>query len=294
MVNKFFLLFCFFSHLGFSQKSNSFWKDSDSSNKKRLVGSGIAIGSIYAGSIISLQQVWYKDSFQKDFHLFNDGKNWLQMDKAGHVYTSYYLSSVLSGNMRWSGLETKKSNLIGSTIGLSYLTSLELMDGFSKDWGFSWWDMASNIGGAALFVGQEYAFSKQIFVPKFSFHTTKYASIRPQVLGSNFPEQLLKDYNGQTYWLSFSPGNIGLKSFPKWLCLSLGYSADEKLVGNAEAFQNYNSKREFIFSLDIDFNELNIKNEFLKKVLKQVNMIKIPFPAVSIRGSKFGVSPIYF
>lgn len=294
MVNKFFLLFIVVSHLAFAQKNNFFWKDADSLNKKRLFGSSVVIGTSYVGSIISLQQVWYKESFQQDFHLFNDGKNWLQMDKAGHVYTCYYLSSVLSGNMRWNGLDTKKSNLIGGTIGLSYLTSLEILDGFSKDWGFSWWDMASNLGGAALFIGQEYAFSKQIFIPKFSFHTTKYASIRPEVLGSNFPEQLLKDYNGQTYWLSFSPGNLGLRSFPKWLCLSFGYSADEKLVGDAEVFEKYNSEREFLFSLDVDLNKLNIKNEFWKKVLKQVNVIKIPFPAIYMKGSNFGVSPIYF
>jgi len=241
-----------------------------------------------------LQQVWYKESFQNDFHLFNDGKNWLQMDKAGHAFTGYYLSSKLSGCFRWSGIEIKKSNLIGGAIGLSYLTTLEIMDGYSKDWGFSLWDMTSNVGGAALFIGQEYAFSKQIFIPKFSFHTTKYASIRPQVLGSNFAEQLLKDYNGQTYWLSFSPGNLGIKSFPKWLCLSFGYSADEKLVGSDEVFENYHSKREFLFSFDVDLNALNVKNEFWKKVLKQINMIKIPFPAVYIKGSTFGASPIYF
>ncbi|MBM3184848.1 MAG: DUF2279 domain-containing protein [Bacteroidetes bacterium] len=293
-MNKFFIVFCVFTNLSFAQKYHSFWTDADSLNKKRLIGSSVAIGTTYIGSIISLQQVWYKESFQKDFHLFNDGSNWLQMDKAGHVFTGYHLSSVLSGNFRWNGIESQKSNLIGSAIGFSYLTSLEVMDGFSKDWGFSWWDMASNFGGAALFVGQEYAFSKQIFIPKFSFHTTKYAPIRPEVLGSNFAEQLLKDYNGQTYWLSFSPGNLGLKSVPKWLCLSFGYSADEKLVGNAEVYQNYNSKREFLFSLDIDLNELNIKNDFWKKVLKQVNVIKIPLPAIYIRGSKFGVFPIYF
>jgi hypothetical protein len=294
MVNKYLLVFCFFSYLSLAQKHNSFWKDSDSLNKKRLVGSSVTIASIYAGSIISLQQVWYKDSFQKDFNFFNDGKNWLQMDKAGHVFTGYYLSSILAGNFRWNGMEEKKSNLIGGVIGVSYLTSLEIMDGFSKDWGFSLWDMTSNVGGAALFIGQKYAFSKQIFIPKFSFHTTKYAAIRPEVLGSNFPEQLLKDYNGQTYWLSFSPGNLGLKSFPKWLCLSFGYSADEKLVGNSEYYNEYISKREFLFSLDIDLNELNVKNEFLKKMLKQINLIKIPFPALYFKESKFGVFPLYF
>jgi hypothetical protein len=294
MVNKFFLIFCFLSHLIVAQKTESFWKDADSINKNRIIASGVTIGAVYIGSIVSLQQVWYKESFQKDFHLFNDGKNWLQMDKAGHTYTSYYLTSMLSGNLRWTGIQTQRANLIGASIGFSYLTSLEILDGFSKDWGFSWWDMAANLTGSALFVSQDRAFSKQIFIPKFSFHTTKYASIRPEILGSNFPEQLLKDYNGQTYWLSFSPGNLGLKSFPKWLCLSFGYSADEKLVGNSEVFEGYNSRREYLFSMDINLNELKVKNDFWKKVLKQVNTIKIPFPAVYLKDSKIGLAPIYF
>lgn len=293
-MNKFFVFFCFFTQVVFSQKNHAFCKNSDSTNNKRVLGSSIAIGSIYAGSIIALQQVWYKESYQNDFHFFNDGKNWLQMDKAGHIFTGYHLSSILSGNYRWSGVKRNNSNFIGSAVGLSYLSTLEFMDGFSKEWGFSLWDITSNVAGAALFVGQEFAFSKQIFIPKFSFHTTNYALIRPQVLGSNFAEQLLKDYNGQTYWLSFSPGNLGLKSFPKWLCLSLGYSVDEKLVGSSEVFANFHAKREFLFSMDIDLNELNVKNVFWKKVLKQVNLIKIPFPTLFIKGSKFGVSPIYF
>ena len=66
-------------------------------------------------------------------------------------------------------------------------------------------------------------------MPKFSFHTTKYASLRPNVLGSSLSEEIFKDYNGQTYWLS-----VNLHSFfkssklPKWLNLAAGYGADGK------------------------------------------------------------------
>jgi hypothetical protein len=61
---------------------------------------------------------------------------------------------------------------------------------------------------------------------KFSFHTTQY-QYRPNVLGSSLAEQMLKDYNGQTYWLS-----VNLHSFykgskiPKWLNLAIGYGAN--------------------------------------------------------------------
>jgi hypothetical protein len=293
-VNKYFFIFFLASNFIFAQSDKSFWRDSDSTNKSRILGSSLIMGTIYAGSITYLQQVWYKESYQKNFHFFNDGKNWLQMDKVGHGYTSYYLSEKIARTYRWSGLSINESNLIGMSLGISYLTTLEILDGFSKDWGFSLWDMGANITGSALFIGQEYAFSKQIFIPKFSFHRTKFAELRPAVLGSNFTEQLLKDYNGQTYWLSFSPGNLGWKSFPKWLCLSFGYSIDEKLVGNSEIYQNYYAKREYLFSLDLNLNELEVKNEFLKKVLRQFNMIKVPFPAIYLKDSKIGVNPIYF
>ncbi|TAD94403.1 MAG: hypothetical protein EAY75_00090 [Bacteroidetes bacterium] len=39
-------------------------------------------------------------------------------------------------------------------------------------------------------------------VPKFSFFPTPFAEQRPELLGKNISQQWLKDYNGQTYWLS--------------------------------------------------------------------------------------------
>jgi hypothetical protein len=42
------------------------------------------------------------------------------------------------------------------------------------------------------------------------FFIPQYAQYRPNVLGSSLAEQILKDYNGQTYWLS-----VNLHSFYK-------------------------------------------------------------------------------
>ena len=293
-MNKLFSIFLLFSHLVLSQKNDQFWKEPDSINHKRINYSSTIIGIGYTGSIFGLQQVWYKDSYQKDFHFFNDGRNWLQMDKAGHFYTSYHLARELSGLYKWSGVSKNKANIIGSSIGFSYLACLELMDGFSKDWGFSIWDLSANFGGTAVYVGQDILFSKQIFLPKFSFHTTKYAALRPEILGKSFAEQLLKDYNGQTYWLSFSPRNFGQNQFPKWLCLSLGYSADAKIVGSSEIYQNYTARREYLFSMDIDFTQIKVQRPFLKMLFKQINTLKIPFPALYFSNEKLGFKPFYF
>lgn len=292
-MNKLFL-FLLSSLFAFNVKAQtSFWKPADSLNKKRVIISSSVIGSGYAGSLIGLQQVWYKNPWT-NFHLFNDGNEWLQMDKAGHCFTTYQISKNLSKLYRWGGVSDKKADWIGVGVSLSYLTCLEVLDGFSDDWGFSPYDMTANISGAFLFFGQERLFHQQILVPKFSFHTTQYAALRPAILGSTFAEQLLKDYNGQTYWLSFSPGNFGLNKFPKWLCFSFGYSADQKIVGGEEVYLNYHSRREFLFSMDIDFSRIPVKNAFLKTVLSQINYLKIPFPALILQGNQFGVKPFYF
>jgi hypothetical protein len=272
---------------------SSFWKPADSLNKARIITSSSIIGVGYAGSLIGLQQVWYNNPWT-DFHFFNDGGNWLQMDKAGHTFTTYQISKNISQLYRWGGMKSKNADWVGVGVGLSYLTFLEVLDGFSGEWGFSAYDLLANVSGSALFWGQERLFKQQIIVPKISFHPTEYAALRPEVLGSTFTEQLLKDYNGQTYWLSFSPGTMGNNKFPKWLCFSLGYSADQKIVGSEETYLNYHSRREFLLSMDIDFSRIPVKNYFLKTIFSQLNYLKIPFPALIIQGNKFGARGVYF
>jgi hypothetical protein len=91
-------------------------------------------------------------------------------------------------------LSKKKSGALWSGIGLCVLTAVEVMDGYSAEWGASW-DIIANAAGTALYVSQELIWEQRI-TPKFSFHTTKYASFRPSVLGSSFQNKF-KDYNGQ-------------------------------------------------------------------------------------------------
>jgi hypothetical protein len=261
------------------------------------------LGSMYVGSTIALYQVWYKESEQTHFHLFDDSKNWLQMDKVGHFYTNYQTSSLVSQMYQWTGLERKKAMWVGLGTGFAFQTTLEVMDGFSADWGFSVSDVAANAGGALLYGLQEGFWQEQKILPKFSFYPSPYAQYRPNILGKNFSEQLLKDYNGQTYWLTFSPGNIdALNKVPKWLCLSIGYSVNEKIVGDEEVYTyqsnteliEFNSYRQYLFSLDIDFSKIPCQRKWVKTILNQLNYLKIPFPAVSFSKEGSSFHPFYF
>ncbi len=286
----------FLSAFLFSQQIN--WGQSSPQDsiptKKRVILSSSIIGLGYASSLIALYDVWYAEFPKSKFHFYNDGSNWMQMDKFGHGFSGYLLSQKAGDLYRWSGVK-KSYPWIGFGIGMSYLGALEFMDAYSQGWGFSTYDVLANFSGGALYLSQELIFKEQVVLPKFSFFPTKYADYRPEVLGKNFPEQLLKDYNGQTYWFSFPIGGFA-PSVKKmnWLCLSLGYSVDQKLVGDQDSYLDFRAARQFLVSLDIDLTRLPIKNPTLKKVLAQLNMIKIPFSALMIQQGNLSFKPISF
>jgi hypothetical protein len=278
-----------------------FFLPADTVSKSRLIPVSIGIGATWSGSMIGLSQVWYKDITKSKWHTFDDSKNWLQMDKLGHFYTSYQINKLTSSLFRWSGVNHKTSVIIGSGVSLGYQTTLEMLDGYTHEWGFSWSDMAGNALGTGIYVLQELTFKEQRILPKFSYHPTQFAALRPEVLGSNFAESLLKDYNGQTYWLSTSIGSFFPKSgIPEWVCISLGYSAHEKIVGDQPTYYSasknytYHEQREWILSLDVDFSKLTIKKPWLKAIINQFNYLKIPFPALVLRDNVLHGAGIYF
>lgn len=85
-----------------------------------------------------------------------------------------------------------------------------MQDGFSDEWGFSLSDIAANLTGSLLFVAQQYGWGDQRFMLKISAWPEKYPADQKerarQLYGASFGEQLLKDYNANTFWLSVSPG----------------------------------------------------------------------------------------
>jgi hypothetical protein len=171
------------------------------------------------------------------------------------------------------------------------MTTVEVFDGYSANWGASLGDEVANVSGTALYVSQELLWNEQRIVPKFSFHTTPYAIRRSNVLGSTLQEQLLKDYNGQTYWLSANLYSFTkTASIPKWLNIALGYGAEGMITGTDEFVNTIflpESKRyrQFYLSLDIDLTKIKTKSHIIKTILTVFNTFKIPAPAFEIKGN---------
>jgi hypothetical protein len=275
-----------FSNLGQAQSNiNNFLKPSDSINvlRKKTVYVGESV--VFGAALMGLNQLWYKDYPKSNFHFINDNNQWLQMDKVGHFYSTYHLGRVGVEMLAWSGASKKEQLIYGSTLGFGFLTIVEVFDGFSQEWGASSGDIIANATGTALYVSQELLWKEQRITPKFSFHQTQFASQRPETLGSSLNEQILKDYNGQTYWLSFNIQSFTKDNFvPKWLNLAIGYGGEGMLYGkNEEALVNgiiQNPYRQFYLSFDVDLTKISTKSNFLKTLFSVINTIKIPAPTL--------------
>jgi uncharacterized protein YfiM (DUF2279 family) len=271
-----------------AQDTLSFWEPAKEYNKKRGRAVAIGLGATYAVSMTGLYYLWYADYPLGEFHTFNDNDEWLQMDKMGHVGSAYYLGKWGIDLMQWTGMKQKKAAWVGGSLGLAFLTTIEVFDGFSEQWGFSTGDMIANVAGSAMAISQELIWREQRINIKFSWHDTEYNEYNPDLLGDEFPETLFKDYNGQTYWLS---GNIKsfLKEdskFPAWLNIAAGYGAEGMTGANdnsktdAAGYPVSERYRQFYLAPDIDLTKIKTKSKALKTVFSAFGFLKIPAPTL--------------
>ncbi|NDP27895.1 MAG: DUF2279 domain-containing protein [Flavobacterium sp.] len=280
---------------------DNFFKPSDSLTQKRQNSTFITESVLASGALIGLNQLWYADYPKSSFHFINDNADWMQMDKMGHLYSSYHIGRLGAEALNWSGSSKKNQLIYGASLGFVFLTAVEVMDGFSEEWGASMGDVVANASGTALYVSQELLWKEQRITPKFSFHTTQYPNFRPDLLGSSTSEQILKDYNGQTYWFSANLYSFSKKSqFPKWLNVAVGYGA-EGMIGKNDIKNNLNflikpeKYRQFYLSLDLDLTKITTKSHFLKTVFSVLNTVKIPAPTLEYSPQKgFKLYALYF
>ena len=271
-------------------------------NRGRFIGVAVGTAAFYTITLILLKKQWYKK--KQPFHTFNDNREWLQMDKVGHVATAYCMSRGGYELMRWSGVDERASILTGGLMALLFQTTLEVYDGHAEGWGFSKSDMVANVAGTALFVGQQFGAGHQVVSMKYGFRKTIYPPFRPNLLGKTTGQQMLKDYNGQQYWLSVNMASalpVG-PNFPRWLNMDVGYSASGMTGGHQNppmtgAWGNpveLKRFRQFFISPDIDLSRINQPNPLRplpwQRLVGTVQFMKIAAPSLeynAVHGLRF-------
>ena len=265
------------------------------SDKRKLRRVAIGAGVIYTGAMVGLNQLWYADNGHTSFRFFNDNREWKQVDKLGHFYAAFHISDGSSRVLKSMNVEERKANLIGAATAFAVLMPIEIFDGHSKAYGASVGDLIANTTGAGFFLLQQHLWSETRIHPKFSFHSTRFATKRPELLGDGFQEELLKDYNGQTYWLSADLDKFF--RFPKWINFSVGYGAEGMVY--ARDHENKSAGfgtpyRQLYLALDWDLHHIRSRSKLVNTLLFVVNMMKLPAPTLAYDRKGISFHSLYF
>ena len=279
--------------------------------KKRTTFIAIANVAGYSGAMVYLNAAWYANYPRSSFHFFNDDQEWLQVDKVGHMYSAYIEGKASMEMWRWTGISRNKRILLGGLSGVGYQTIIEILDGFSAEWGFSWGDFSANILGSSILTAQELAWNDQRIKLKFSFHKNNYEnaalnSRADQIYGKTLGERFIKDYNAQTYWAS-----ANLKSFfpasklPAWLNIAIGYGAEGmfgatenksydnqgNITFNRTDIQRY---RQWFIAPDIDLTKIKTKSKGLRLLFTVLSAFKFPTPSLEFSNGSFKLHALHF
>ena len=214
---------------------------------------------------------------------------WKGIDKLGHFTSAFHLARVQSDLYQNAGYSRKSSAQISLACSFAYMSIIEVLDGFSDGWGFSVGDLCANTLGMSLFAVNEHTEKDNLVSVKMGFHQTKYAKYNPSILGENLLQQPLKDYNGQTYWLSLNIKECLKKEskFPPWLNIALGYGAEGMTGGDknpdivdGKPIPHFNRYSQLYIAPDIDFSKIPVKGRGWKLLLRSLNFLKCPAPAL--------------
>jgi hypothetical protein len=273
------------------------------------IGGGTAI---YSGASVILWESWYKGYELGGFRTFNDWGGWENHDKWGHVFTAYNEARWAYGGARWTGMKDRSAMWTGVGVSVLLQTTVEIMDGFSTNWGFSWYDVGANMIGSGLFLGQELLWEEQRIVVKVSSTTPRYPDLAllptngvdasssldarsRQLFGDTYVQRFLKDYNAQTIWLSANPTAFLPQErsywWPRWLNVAVGYGAQNMLGAHVNSWSegeaNYSLDpdqfpryRQYYLSLDVDLTRIPTRSRVLKTVFGVLNFVKIPAPVL--------------
>ena len=287
----------------------SFFTPAQELNKERIYSAGVFVGITYSAFAIGLNKAWYSSFPRTKFHFFNDFGEWQQMDKYAHIYNTYFQCELGYQGARWTGMNKKSSIITGIGMGLLFQSTIEILDGFSTQWGFSNWDMGFNLIGAATFFTQQYYWNEQRIRIKLSAFPFEYSNDiinsgpnqislserAADLYGTSLPSRILKDYNAINIWASMNIHDLmgPIKSVPSWLNVAVGIGANN-LYGGFENKWNKNGMsyevpndlypryNQYFLGLDVDWTKIKTDHAFLKTLFKMINIFKFPSPTIEL------------
>ena len=133
-------------------------------------------------------------------------------DKLGHAFTSYVSTRLLASSLEhWGGQERKDAIWLAGLTAAGVSLAVEVLDGYTRDYGFSATDLTMNLVGvgAGMFLESSSRWDDLIDL-RWQYRRSADA----KWLGDRDP---IADYSGQTYLLVFKASGIPAFQSNRWL-----------------------------------------------------------------------------
>lgn len=184
-----------------------------------LIGGMTAVVGTY-GAI-----TWWDTGLSGSFRLQNEGwfgqnTNAGGADKLGHGYATYLVTRLLTSGFKSYGNSPDRSLMMAAGTSFGILVGVEVMDGLSKKYKFSYEDAVFNTAGVVVgALMEKYPRLDELFDIRWSYWLSEDA----KRTGKRDP---IGDYSGQTYLLVLKADGIPkVRDVPvlKYLELAAGY-----------------------------------------------------------------------
>jgi hypothetical protein len=237
----------------------------------KIIGISAATVAGFTYGHLLQEEIWWKGQ-RTSFH-FNWSDDWtysLGGDKLGHFYFPYLVTNIYTQAFEWSGMNRKQSLYTAASIAFAYQTYIEIRDGFSAQYGFSWGDFTANLLGAAYPILQD----KNPFFNNFNWKISFHPSNR---FKQNSHRAIIDDYESTYHWLTLNIFNLLPEQiqtyFPEFINLTIGHS-----VANLD----YQGRHEIFIGLDWNLEALPGDHWLLKLLKRNLNYYRIPAPVIRL------------
>ncbi len=273
------------------EKINPLHKDI---NYPVLTGVGLSYAFIIYEINEYYKNTWWKTDtnyiYDGSFHVVNDSKYALGIDKIGHAYGAEVISHFFAAGMLAANLNDELAVWLGAAGGFGMQLFTEIQDGFAPidkntgkpKWGFSPGDAIADFLGASFFVLKYY----YPYLKNFQLRASYWPS-EAMKNGTKPDHNIADDYDGQKMWLAFRMKNLLPKSiskyWPSFLMLSAGYG-----VTGIGDYNEEEPSPSYYIALDFDASTIPLHGEFWEFIKNTLNYIHFPLPGIKF--SKDGIS----
>jgi hypothetical protein len=206
-----------------------------------IIGGGAALFTLYG------LNKWWGAGFGGGFDKVNEGwfgsdTQYGGADKLGHMFSNYASMRLLVPLFETVGNSREASVKLSAWTTLGIFTGIEIADGYSRDWKFSWQDATMNLAGVALGVVLEtHPEFDDIFDFRFAYSRSSESHFDP-----------FGDYSGQKYLLvvkadGFEP--LRRNRFLRYVEVAVGYGAKGFDPGGER-------RRDIYFGLSLNLSRL--------------------------------------